>query len=446
MRRTIFTFLALSLLSAAFFSCSSDVEYVIKEKAPDAADTNKYYATTQAATKVYFYLQNKNGDQELSTYIRDTTADMEDAGIQKGTPVSQLESLKSYVGYTFYTASQTQNVLNLYYSRNKVTYEFYSAKEKGLLAFRLVGLYESKVTPPDYTPQENCLVVAWEDADGNPIGSEYGAEDKKFYPRLLAKESALGTKGVADTRGDILLDDGSAISYREFCDLDASAKSKIVLHAFGVLVCESYKDSQNASSAPEDGNDNFYKNNVKGSSTLFSGEKKLIAAVYKKDDYLYNGVPWISNNETLQKCSMSLENYFDGGKNTALLKNLSLADGDYTQGLNAFSSCDSYGDSYCPNTKYASGWHLPSIGELGVLYDIFFSGAGWTELTSSFYNSISGGAVSVVWTSNVSSPPYNPSSRPVRKSWSVEFSAMNMNTVKTSRDQNGLVIPFLICN
>jgi len=305
-------------------------------------------------------------------------------------------------------------------------------------------LYESKLTPPTYTPQENCLVVAWLDFDGNAIEATYGAEDKKFYPRLLPKETALGTKSVADTRGDILLDDGSAISYREFCALDVSAKSKIVLHAFGVLVCANYKDSQNASSAPEDGNDEFYKNNVKGNSSLFSGGKKLIAAVYKKDDYLYNGVPWISNNETLQKCSMSLEDYFDGEKNTALLKSLSMADGDYTQGLNAFSSCDSYGDSYCPDTKFADGWHLPSIGELGLLYDTFFSGAGWTELLGSFYDF--SGAVSVVWTSNVSSPPYNPNSRPVRKSWSVEFSATNMNTVKTSRDQNGLVIPFLICD
>ena len=442
MRRLIFTFLALSLL-AAFFSCSSDVEYAIKE-IPATTGTNKYYATSQLATKVYFYLQNKDGDPELSTYERDTAADMESANIPKGTPLSQLESLKSYAGFTLYTASQSQDALNLYYSRNNVKYEFYTAKEKGTLVFRTTGLYESKLTPPTYTPQENCLVVAWLDFDGNAIEATYGAEDKKFYPRLLPKETALGTKSVADTRGDILLDDGSAISYREFCALDASAKSKIVLHAFGVLVCANYKDSQNASSAPEDGNDEFYKNNVKGNSSLFSGGKKLIAAVYKKDDYLYNGVPWISNNETLQKCSMSLEDYFDGEKNTALLKSLSMADGDYTQGLNAFSSCDSYGDSYCPDTKFADGWHLPSIGELGLLYDTFFSGAGWTELLGSFYDF--SGAVSVVWTSNVSSPPYNPNSRPVRKSWSVEFSATNMNTVKTSRDQNGLVIPFLICN
>lgn len=444
MKRTIFTFLALSLL-AALVSCSSGIDYQTKEKDP-SLDTNKFYSTTQFVTKVYFYKQNKNADPELSTYIRDKAADMESASIPKGTPLSQLESLKSYEGFTLYTASQTNNVLNLYYSRSKATYEFYSQKSKGTLVFRTTGLYESKVTPPSYTPQEDCLVVSWEDSDGNPIGPTYGAENKKFYPRLLPKESALGTKGVADTMGDILLDDGSVISYRDFCALDSGEKNKIILHAFGVLVCDNYNDSQNALSAPEDGNDSFYKKNIKDSPSLFSGGKKLIAAVFKRDDTFYNGAPWISNNETLQKSSMSLEDYFDGEKNTSLLKSAGASDGDYSQGLNAFTSCDSYGDSYCPNTKFAAGWHLPSVGELGVLYDTFFSDAGWTDLISIFYN-FNGYAVSIVWTSNASAGAYDPSAiytRPVKKSWAVEFTAMK--TLETSRDQNGNVIPFMICD
>lgn len=439
MRRTIFTFLALSLL-AVFFSCSSGMDYHIINKAP-SGDANKFYATAQLATKVYFYKQNKNGDPELSTYIRDAAADLENANIPKGTALSQLESLKSYIGFTLYTASQSQNVLSLYYSRNKVAYEFYSAKEKGLLAFRLVGLYESKVAPPDYTPQENCIVTAWEDADGNNMEQTYGPVDKKFYPRLLAKEEALGTKGVADTRGDILLDDGSVISYKDFCAL--ADKNKIALHAIGVLVCANYNPGQKASSAPEDGNDNFYKNNVKGNSSLFSGDKKLIAAVFKGS--AYSVLPWINYNDTLLKSSMELADYFDGGKNTALLKSLSLADGDYAQGQNALSFCDSYGKNYCPSTKFADGWHLPSVGEMGAFYETFFSNTGWESLTALFYNF--GPSVQIAWTSNVSSPPYDPSaiySRPVRKSWAVEFEGMK--TLKTGRDQNGLVIPFLICN
>ena len=443
MRKTIFTFFALSLLAAALFSCSSGVEYVIKEKAPDAADTNKYYATSQAATKVYFYLQNKNGDPELSTYERDKASDIENASIQKGTPVSQLSSLKSYVGFTFYTASQTQNVLNLYYSRNKVKYEFYSAKEKGQLAFRFVGLYGSKVSPPDsgYTPQKNCIVVGWEDDDGNGVDSTYGPDDKKFYPRLLAKEEAVGTKGSADTKGDILLDDGSVISYKEFCDLDNDGKSKVALHAFGVLVCPSYKSDQIASSAPEDNKASFYNNNIKGKSSLLSGEKKLVAAVFK--GAAHGVLPWINYNDTLLQSSMSLENYFDGAKNISLLKSASLADGDYRQGQNALAFCDSYGKNYCPSTAFADGWHLPSVGELGVFYDAFFAGDGWTALTALLYNFPP--AVQTVWTSNSSAHPYDASAiytRPAKKSWAFDFT--NMKTLETARDTNANVIPFMI--
>ena len=158
------------------------------------------------------------------------------------------------------------------------------------------------------------------------------AYDKKYYPRLLTKEEAVGTKAVADTKGDILLDDGTVISYKEFCDLDNNGKNKVALHAFGVLVCPSYKPDQTASSAPEDGNDNFYKNNVDNNDarkSIYSGDKKLVAALFKKNDSSYNGVPWINDNDSLLKCSMSLENYFDGNKNASLLKDSGKADGGY---------------------------------------------------------------------------------------------------------------------
>ncbi len=307
-----------------------------------------------------------------------------------------------------------------------------------------MGLYENKVSPPEYTPLESCFVIDWEDDDGTSIGSAYGAYDKKYYPRLLTKEEAVGTKAVADTKGDILLDDGTVISYKEFCDLDNNGKNKVALHAFGVLVCANYNPGQSASSAPEDGNDNFYKNNIKGSSTLFSGEKKLIAAVFKGT--AYSVLPWISHNDALLKCSMRLANYFDGGKNTELLESLSLANGDYAQGQNALSFCRSYGNNYCPATKFADGWRLPSIGELGALYDAFFDGSnasGWTALTALFYNFNSSGKI--IWTSNASEPD-NPDlySRPVRKSWAVDFT--NMKTSETARDTNRCVIPFLICD
>lgn len=446
MRRTIFTFIALCLF-AALASCSSGVDYQTKEK-DSSTDTNKYYVTTQFANKVYFYKQNKDADPELSTYLRDTTADVENASIQKGTPLSQLESLKSYVGFTLYTASQNQNVLNLYYKRKQVTYEFYSAKEKGKLEFRTVGLYESKVASPDYAPLEGFFVVGWEDADGKNMGGTYGADDEKFYPRLLAKEEAIGTKVVADTKGDILLDDGTVISYKEFCESDNDRKSKVILHAFGVLVCPNYKPSQIASSAPEEGNDNFYTNNIKGNDSIYSGDKKLIAAVFKRNNALYDGVPWISENDSLLKCSIELSNYFDGDKNASLLKSVCSNDNNIMQGANAFSSCESYGDAYCPNTKFADGWHLPSVGELGVFYDVFFAGADWSNLTALFYNFNASGRV--VWTSNAN-PPSDTDlyTRPLRKSWTVELPGMTTSEKKRSAttvdsSKNLIAIPFLI--
>ena len=436
------------LTLALFFGCKTetDFNYVDKNQDSEFQDINSAYTTEQVATKVYFYKQNENGDPELSTYERDTTADIDSTSIPAGTRISQLNSLKSYKGFTFYTATQMDDLLNVYFRRNEVTYEFYSSKANPRLVYTKSGLYGTKVTPPTYTPLEKALVVGWEDSDGNLLGTKYDDTDKKYYPRLLI--DALGTKTVPDTKGDILLDDGSVISYVDFKSKSDEDKATLILHAFGVLVMTNYNPDEIATVAPKDGDDCkefYYKNigNEDARASISSGDKKLIAAVFKKDDSLYNGLPWISNNDTLSDSSMTLNNYFDGRRNISQLEKLGIKDGDFLQGLNAISSSSDYGSKYCSGTMYTDGWHLPSIGELGVLYDTFFLGIDWDSFVKTFYKTDG----NPIWTSNSTAHPYDASAiytRDAKKSWTVELN--NMTTTEKKRDTNAYVIPFLICD
>lgn len=433
------------LLLPLFFACKSEIDYNIVEKQAETQypDISTAYTMTQAATKVYFYKQKANGDPELSTFERDTSADIESTSIPAGTRISQLNSLKSYKGFTFYMANQLDEVLNVYFSRNKVTYKFYSSKANPHLVYKKTGLFECKVTPPEYMPLDKTMFVGWEDSDGNLLGTTYGDTDNQYFPRLI--EGALGTKNVADTPGDILLDDGSVISYGTFCAKSDDEKATLALHAFGVLVMANYNSDQLALTAPGDGDKEFYYKNIgndESRAAISSGDKKLIAAVFKESDSLYNALPWLSNNDTLLKSSMTLTNYFDGSRNIAQLENFDLSDGDFKQGVNAISTSKDYGSVYCADTVYAEGWHLPSIGELGVFYDAFNS-VNYDTLLNYFYNTNK----SPVWTSNATSQSYDSSAIytwDAKKSWTVELESMT--TSQIPRDQTGCVIPFLICD
>lgn len=433
------------LTLALFFACKTETDFNYVEKKTDQQypDISVAYVTQQTATKVYFYKQNENGDPELLTFERDSSADMNSTSIPSGTRISQLNSLKSYKGFNFYTATQLEEVLNVYFIRKKVTYEFYSSKADSHLVYKTTGLFECKVTPPVYTPLEKKMFVGWEDADEILLGTKYGDTDKKFYPRLL--DDALGTKAEPDSAGDILLDDGSVISYADFCAKSEDEKKEIVTHAFGVLVMTNYNSDQLALTAPGDGDKDFYHKNIgndESRKSISSGDKKLIAAVFKENDTLYNSLPWLSNNDTLLKSSMTLANYFDGSRNIAQLENFDLSDGDFKQGLNAISTSKDYGSVYCADTVYAEDWHLPSIGELGVFYDAFNT-INYDTLLDYFYNTNK----NPVWTSNATSQPYDSSAIytwDTKKSWAVELESMT--TSQKTRDQTGCVIPFLICD
>lgn len=452
------------LLAPLFFACKNEVDYndVEKKTETQLPDESTAYTTPREATKVYFYKQNKNADPDLSSYERDTASDINSTSIPAGTHISQLNSLKSFTGYTFYTAIQVKEVLNLYFNRNTVTYEFYSSQDNPTLVYKTTGVFESKVSPPSYTPLEKTmLLVGWEDSDGVLLGSSYGSTDNQYYPRLLS--GALGTKGIADSKGDIILDDGSVISYADFCQKDDEAKSKIVLHTVGVLVATNYNNEQIATTAPENDKDTFYQNNINtddARKSIFSGTKKLVAAVFKDSDPLYagftdddgkyNSVPWISNADSLLYNTMNLTNYFDGGENAAQMKQFDSKVGD----LNAFSSSDYYGTKYCSNTAYEDGWHLPSIGELGVFFNIFNPALEEYATLYEYFYKMDGNRI---WTSNATGHSYDSSAIYVRnpeKSWTVELSGMTTketaryNEAKAPADSPVItyVIPFLICD
>lgn len=386
------TFLLSLFIIPLLFACQNHVEYDTKEKNTGKnSDTNSFYTTTSDASKICFYLQNKDGDPEISTFIHDTSADTEQR-IPKGTSLSQL-ALKSYSGFTYYTAVQVEESLNIYYKRNFVTYQFYTSKENGSHLYNLSGLYDTKIQNPSYSTDSEYFLY-WEDSDGNHLGDTFTEADKIFYAKMLTKSLAIGTKPAADTKGDILLDDGSVISYSEFAAL--SDKSKIINHAYAVLVCTNYDSNFYTSAKP---GDTFFSTLETEKASLFNGRQKLIAAVYK-DNEKYKKIPWIGNKETYLSYPMNLNNYIDGSVNTDYINSLYGNDGYYLTNYNAFSSSISYGKNFCSNTAYADNWYLPSLAELYALY-LLVTDSNYSALLTNFYPNFNAG---LFWSSNATPP------------------------------------------
>ena len=386
----------ISILFSLFISCQNNVDYdtSVKDSSKNKFETNNYFITSQDASLICFYKQNRYGDPELLTYERDFSSDTSQT-VPKGTSLAQL-ALKSFEGFKFYTAVQSGDTLNVYYNRLLVNYDFYSSKNNGRHLYNFSGLYGTAVTNPNYIVDSDYYFIAWKDINGNSLGFTYEVEDKKFYPEVLSKNLALGTKGVADIKGDILLDDGSVISYAEFAALSSNDKATIKAHAYAVLICTNYNPDYNTEAVP--GND-FFTTLDNESNSLFGGQEKIIAAVVKNNTFYTSvTIPWLSNDDIFMKYPMNLQNYLDGSANTDYIKSLKSDTADYTLGNNAFSACESYGKQFASKTANSDGWYLPSLAELYSLH-LLLNDTNYSDLKSNLYGSISDAIK--IWSSNV---------------------------------------------
>ena len=388
-----------------FFACQNDVDYETNVK--KSLETNNYFITSQNASTICFYKQNKYGDPELSTYEHDVLSDTSQT-VPKGTSIAQL-ALKTYPGFTYYTAVQSGDTLNIYYSRNLVSYDFYSSKTEGKHLYNFSGLYDTSVTNPSFITDSDYYFIGWKDTDGNALGTKYGSDNKIFYPEVLSKADAIGTKGVADTKGDILLDDGSVISYSEFSAL--TDKTNIIKHAYAILVSTDYNSDYNTAAVLEN---DFYGTLEKEKTTLFNGSKKIIAGLFK-DNSLYRSIPWISYTSGLSSVNidgtdyyndindlyysfpMNLINYLDGSVNTDYIKSIKSDKADYSKTNNAFSACESYGKQFATKTANNDEWYLPSLAELYAL-NLLVNDENYPALKKYFYPNIE---PLKIWSSNV---------------------------------------------
>ena len=425
MKKSIFISILFSLLVSIFSACQNNVDYAtkVKETSKNSLETNNYYITTQDASIICFYKQNKYGDTELSTYEHDALSDTSQM-VPKGTSISQL-ALKSFAGFKYYTAVQSGDTLNVYYNRNLVSYEFYSSKTNGKHLYNYAGLYDTMVTSPSYITDSDYYFISWKDTDGNALGRKYGADNKVYYPEVLSKSAALGTKGAADTKGDILLDDGSVISYSEFSAL--TDKTSIIAHAYAVLVCTDYNSDYDTAAVP--GN-NFYETLENEKTTLFNGKNKLIAAVFK-DNSSYRSIPWANNNEVYYAYPMNLTNYLDGSVNTDYIKSIKSDKTDYSKTNNAFSTCESYGRQFAPKTANSDEWYLPALAELYALH-LLLNDEKYPDLKKYFYPNLE---PLKIWSSNII---------PAEIEYKLEYSATKDLLKMEKLDENGNRIDYKI--
>lgn len=414
MKKNFYIIILFSLLFSLFFACKTDVEYETKLKdiSGNSLETNNYYKTSQNASIICFYKQNKYGDPELSTFEHDTASDTNQT-VPKGTSIAQL-ALKSFPGFTYYTAAQAGDTLNIYYKRNLVEYDFYSSKTGGKHLYKFSGLYDTSVTNPSFITDSDYYFLCWKDTDGNSLGTKYSSDNKIFYPELLSRSIALGTKGVADTKGDILLDDGSVISYSEFSAL--TDKTNIINHACAVLVSTDYNSEYASSVFPRKEDNNFFNILESEKTSLFGGKQKILAAVFK-NDLRYKNKSWINNQNIYTNYQIDLTNYLDGSVCTNIIKALKTNEDDFTKSENAFSASISYGRNYCSKTAFTEDWYLPSLAEIYALI-LLINDSNYADIKTYFYDFLSLNTTEI-WSSN--STPAGSYEYGLQKAWAVKF-------------------------
>ena len=387
---TVSSIFVLTLL--VIIGCRNEVtfETTVKEQ------TSTVFTTTQDATCVYYYKQNKYGDTDLTSYERDTSADATNVAIKKGTALSQVAQ-KNFAGFSYATAVQVNDVVNVYYNRNMITYEFYSSVKNPTQIYKISGLYGTDLEIPSY-PKDKLdpynLFSRWVTAEGEEPTNTWGATGKKFYAEFLSKVGLIGNKGCADTLGDILLDDGSVISFEDYICLSESKRSEVVVHAIAVLFCTDYNPDC------EIGSWNRYSDygrviDIITPRLLHTGRQKLIAGVPK--EFGYKDIPWSASAEVMERTNFSLQDCIDGEKNMIAMQsydNELIRGESFANAVSALTAGTRYGRDFCKNTNYRKNWYLPAMGELFVLHEFLLE---YIDIAEDLYKNFS----DTLWTSQV---------------------------------------------
>jgi len=389
---TVSSIFVLTLL--VIIGCRNEVtfETTVKEQ------TSTVFTTTQDATCVYYYKQNKYGDTDLTSYERDTSADATNVAIKKGTALSQVAQ-KNFAGFSYATAVQVNDVVNVYYNRNTITYEFYRSTESPTRIYKMSGLYGTDFEIPSFPTallDSTQFFSHWATEEGGTPTNTYGSVSKKFYAEFLSGRGLLGSKGCVDTLGDILLDDGSVISYKEYVDLTeytTPKRSEVIPRAVGVLFCTDYNLDYVVENWGRDSQGWCSISKLVTEGELHAGRQKLIAGVFKETGY--SSIPWSAADSGITDGRLYLQNCVDGEKNIETIEaylNPAVRGDSFKNSICVLTAGGRYGNDFCQDTIYSKNWYAPSICELYVLHRFLQE---HKEIAEDFYGNFS----ETLWTS-----------------------------------------------
>lgn len=321
--------------------------------------------------KVYHSFENLNGEYVLDESLTQTLT-----GYTGRDTEAQAKEVEGFVSESIQQAKITANTsVTIKYTRINVTIKFDS--DGGSSVDKISGKYGTKVTPPTAPTKEGYIFENWTPALPETFTKDLTVkaqwkEDNSTYKVRDAK-----AKGKI---GDVLLNDGTVVSYKENMSFTDEQKKK------AVSVLAYFNDKGN----PVGLGLHNSADGTNSNSGKYKWAKNGTIKYYNGCTYIYNinctfnpdaGVAEAAKYAKFSDDTDGSDNWEeicwcdkDGSKNAA-------------ENYPAFDYVNKYAETFSLTGNYAEGWYMPSLAELAYIFrnkatvNAVLEALGGTQLT-----------------------------------------------------------------
>ena len=281
---------------------------------------------------VYHLKQNTTGGKAIANYTLESADTESDKVLTENTYLDTLK--KTYEGFTAVALAQNGTAVYVFYDRNTITYTFKTGTDgafsDGTTEKTVSGLYGASVEVSETPSKAGYYFKKWTTTEDFTVNL-FGAEDCTFTATWIENTGKYSSCVV----GDIILKDGTAVSYNDFDSDNQQAAAVIVRAATDTTPALGVGIVHNTSGLA------WCTESANGYSTNITGLQGTTTS-----GYMDGSDSWSILQAT---CTDATE------ENAASL-------------YPAWNFCLTYGTTNSLGDSIKDGWYLPAMAELYTIY------------------------------------------------------------------------------